>query len=87
MYTVGTAQKLRSKKLASCWTGLYQVVRPCGLVNVEVKRCVAEKTVIGTKLHVNKLKPYIPRTVRPPPCRLEITRLMVVGGGLGIKIY
>ena len=52
VYTPGTAQKLGSKKLASCWSGPYRVVRQCRPVNVEVKRCLDGKT-IETRLHVN----------------------------------
>ena len=84
VYTPGTAQKLGCKKLASCWTGPFRVVKLCGPVNVEVKRCIDGKT-ISASVHINRLKPYLARTVRPPPPKLEVSPMLNVGSDLEVS--
>ena len=85
VYTPSSAQKLKAgKKLVSCWVGPYRVIKKKGRVNVDLKRC-SDDLPIQSHIHVNRLKPFVARTVRPNPPPLEIAGFLERGKPLSTE--
>ena len=78
VYSPGTNTKLGAgKKLINSWVGPYQISKIVG-VNVQLKRC-HDDLPVQRHVHVNRIKPFIARHIRPAPPPLEITGLMEQG--------
>ena len=81
IYSPATSQKLGpGKKLINAWIGPYQVMKVSG-VNVQLKRC-SDDLPVQHHVHINRIKPFVSREVRPAPPPLEIKGLMEQGPDL-----
>ena len=84
VYTPSSGAKLGpGKKLLNAWIGPYQVIKIKG-VNVQLKRC-SDDASLQQQVHVNRIKPFISREVRPVPPPLEIVGLMEQGPDLAAQ--
>ena len=85
VYTPSVGQKLKAgKKLVSCWVGPYWIVKKKGRVNVVLKRC-SDDLPIQNHIHVNRLKPFVTRTLRPAPPMLEVAGFLEKGKPLSVE--